>query len=564
MVSANAPSVNLDPGTGLSSSSWLAYPDTDLDLDQIRARLALLSVLNGQPERAEWELGRLRKTSPATAGTIGGRSGLLVQLIADLLAESRTWAEVPAGASWSTFSGSPERYHIGSKGFDLGGRPIWTKPLTRLTLTDAAPNSGSLRVAELDDGLLSVFPIVIRNAAIFAAGLHAEDLEAIDLHTGRLLFPRRNVPHEQVVPNLPGATSAPRMTLTAAGTTVFALTLSSHGLPSRVVALDSAAQRKLLYSIELSAPEWPGSWIFEGTPVADSRSLYAAVRNIEQIRHACHIVCFDIRSGQLRWRRQICEVETEPSIASGYVSNLLTLSEGTLYYNSNLGAVAAIRASDGMVRWLVTYPRSHNESTDGFRNQLHRFRDLTPCLLDNDIAIVAPRDSDRIFALDAISGSFLWSTPPELGADIVHLLGVANGRLIASGESLYWIDLLTGRMQGRFPGTFTAMAGHARPTPRGYGRGLLAGGQVYWPTHDAIYVFDQQTVKTDFAWQPQRLRRIELAARGATGGNLLLHDGVLLIAGADNLYAFNESGIPQHVDQRPGGRRTPRPSISRD
>ena len=36
--------------------AWLAYPDTDLDLEAVRARLALVSILEGSPARAQREL----------------------------------------------------------------------------------------------------------------------------------------------------------------------------------------------------------------------------------------------------------------------------------------------------------------------------------------------------------------------------------------------------------------------------------------------------------------------------------------------------------------------------
>src|SRR2546421_102772 len=37
---------------------------------------------------------------------------------------------------------------------------------------------------------------------------------------------------------------------------------------------------------------------------------------------------------------------------------LLTLHQGTLYYNTNLGVVAALDAQDGVIQWLVAYRRA--------------------------------------------------------------------------------------------------------------------------------------------------------------------------------------------------------------
>ena len=65
---------------------------------------------------------------------------------------------------------------------------------------------------------------------------------------------------------------------------------------------------------------------------------------------------------------------------------------------------------------------------------------------------------------------------------------------------------------------------------------MLAGDKVYWPTRESIYVFDSATMRQ--ARQP-----INLTEMGTTGGNLLIQDGVLVMATADRLMAFNEHGV---------------------
>jgi outer membrane protein assembly factor BamB len=280
-----------------------------------------------------------------------------------------------------------------------------------------------------------------------------------------------------------------------------------------------------------------------------------AVRRVDLVRPAMHVACFARRDGRLLWRQQICEAEADAEVTGGYLSNLLAIHEGTVYYNSNMGAVAALRAWDGQLLWVVTYPRLLSSSVRPDGNDLHFYRDLTPPLLYRDLVVFAPRDCQRIFALDAVTGALLWLTPAELAADAIHLLGVGEERLLASGDCLYWFDLYTGELLVRFPGGYHAAPGHARPQPWGYGRGLLRDGLVYWPTRDAIYVFQQQTVKTDRGWQPQLVRRLDLALRGATGGNLVASGSWLLIAGADRLYAFETTGRRQHGDGVGSGSR---------
>lgn len=72
------------------------------------------------------------------------------------------------------------------------------------------------------------------------------------------------------------------------------------------------------------------------------------------------------------------------------------------------------------------------------------------------------------------------------------------------------------------------------PEAPGLGRGVLAGDCVLWTTHENLYFFDQQTA------QPRRV--VDLAVRGASGGNLLVTDGRLLIATDAELIAIGPYG----------------------
>ena len=96
----------------------------------------------------------------------------------------------------------------------------------------------------------------------------------------------------------------------------------------------------------------------EGSPVADDRGVYVAMRR-QDVRPQAFVACFDPDTGRLRWRRFICGAET-PARGVYYESshNLLTLGGDTLYYNTNLGAVAAVATDDGRPLWVSLYPRA--------------------------------------------------------------------------------------------------------------------------------------------------------------------------------------------------------------
>ena len=296
---------------------------------------------------------------------------------------------------------------------------------------------------------------------------------------------------------------------------------SANGERGYLVCLDLAAEGRLVWK----TPAEEG-WAFEGSPVADGVNVYVAMRHNE-IRPQAHVACLDAQSGRLRWRRFVCGAETPArNMLHESTHNLLTLQRDTLYYNTNLGAVAALAADNGRLLWLSIYPR--DRSGDLARPAPHWQRDLNPCLYDHGTLLVAPADSPRIFALDAATGQILWQTGTQVD-DVVHLLGTSGDCLIASGRRLYWISLKEedqGRIKHVWPEGYERL---------GYGRGLLAGDGVLFPSRDKIYVFDAKTA------QPRKV--IDLVPPGLTGGNLLVANGRLLIASGLELVAMGQSSL---------------------
>jgi outer membrane protein assembly factor BamB len=287
-----------------------------------------------------------------------------------------------------------------------------------------------------------------------------------------------------------------------------------------LVCIDLESEGRLLWKVLPPG----GPWAFEGSPLSDGRNVYVALRRSD-VRPQAHVACYDAQTGRPRWRRFICAAETPGQNTYPEIThNLLTLDHGTLYYNTNLGAVAALSAEEGLLRWVSLYPR--RRQGDRLRLAPHWGRSLNPCVYWAGTVLVAPADSRRIFALDALTGQILWQTGSQV-EDVVHLLGVADDQLIASGRRLYWIGLDHDR-QGRIR--------HVWPPTRSLqpqGRGILADGWVYLPADDRVYVFDQRSAELK--------RIIELRPKGVAVGNLLVADGRLLIATDHELVAIGRS-----------------------
>lgn len=536
----------------IAATDWLAYPDTDLPLSEIRARLVLVSIMEGSLERADLELKLYRHLHGDTQGTLGGRTGRYVDLLQNLLDEAKSWPPKDDGPNWTTFAGNATRDKRVDRLLDVAIQPLWSHPLP-LRIASGELLSDPVRTAESDRGLLSYHPLIIDDTAIICAGSRVEDVQAFDLVTGEPSWPVESSAFQSdqqtlILSDANGPIrGTPRFTMTAWGrnlwvklgpqaTTFPEVTRRDPELPGHLTTLDLQAQKKRLYEIHLDDKRWGGRWAFEGPPVCDGARLYVMLRRRDNTRVQSHVACFDAKRGRLMWNgpQMVASAETLGSgQATGYTHNLLTLHQGVLYCNTNLGAVAALRADDGAVRWITRYPRSPFPDGDPDRSYRHLMRDLTPCILYEDMVIAAPSDCDRVFALDAATGSVLWSTPPQQTTDVMHLLGVGKDRLLASGSRLYWIDVRTGVVENFFPARTDDVL-------RGYGRGLLAGDAVYWPTRDRLYIFDQSG--------PRQLRQpMDLLPMGLTGGNLAYGNGVLLIASANRLTAL--ATYPDRITQ---------------
>ena len=208
-----------------------------------------------------------------------------------------------------------------------------------------------------------------------------------------------------------------------------------------------------------------------------------------------YVACLDAETGVPRWVRYLGAASSDMenpmgfgmgmggmgTILNDFGHRLLSLDGPTVYYQTNLGAVVALDAETGGIRWVATYPRQdHNEMG------LARERDLNPAIVHDGLVIVAPDDANSIYAFDTASGRLVWKTDPlPEEVKLAHLLGVAKGRLVATGDRVLLFDVKNGKLNQSWPDN--------GPSFEGFGRGLLAGDKIYWPTRNEIHILDQAT-----------------------------------------------------------------------
>ncbi len=531
----------------------LAYPGTTLPAAEIHARLILVSIMEGSLGRAQEELRSFERVHPGAEGRLAGRNVIIAEALATMISAAAAWPDIKASEDWTTFAGAPSRTRIARGNLDLGAQ-AWEP----INLGEPAPAGASnartyslRRIGEDAQHVLSYHPLVVGELVLVN---DQSKIFAFELKTGAPAWPSDH-PKRQSGEIFFGDSGSASMAHTASGLGVprFTMTVHDNKLFARMgsqvtsrplesldghaggylVCLDLAAQGRMVWTIPSANKKLAGDdekWAFEGSPLVEGSDVYVAMRKSD-VRPQVHVACYDVETGQRRWRTMICAAETPGGgQAEEITHNLLTLEQGTLYCNTNLGAVAAVSARDGRLQWATLYPRAKKASPDGQdKRTAHFYRDLNPCIYYRGSLLVAPADCESIFALEAGSGELLWES--HLPEDAVHLLGVGQGNLLASGDTLWWIDAERGKVVKHWPDI----------SPLGYGRGILMGDQVIWPTRTELYVFDQAVSA------PQAAMRDPIVLsedREATGGNLVAAGGLLLIAAPDKLFAFHQQGKP--------------------
>jgi hypothetical protein len=520
-----------------SHAQWLAYPDTTIGLADVRARLVLTSIRAGDLVRAALELEMFRRLHSEARGRLGGQEGPYVAALERLLATAGQWPGEARDTSWPTFAGSPTRSPSIPKLGPITG-PAWEKPIeldpnrfwADAQVARLAPFRGRIvdEPMPASDGALACFPATVGGLVLFC---DATQFYAADLATGRPAITADGVLYRRPPQRVPAAGIAhgiPRHTLTVADNVAYGRVgrVSTTLLDERdlspgdqIVGVDLQRDGLLTFS---ATPD-DGMWSFDGAPLSDGRHVFVAMRRSEIAPHA-YVACFDATTGGQLWRTAIGAADTPAAVRGGEIThNLLTLVGDRIYFNSNLGLVAALDAESGEVCWLRQYERrSAQPSGPAPAGSLHFDRDPAPCLYHDGLIVAAPSDTQNIFAIDADTGRMLWNTAQL--PDALHLLGTVRDNLIVSGNRLWALDVRTGKVKFVWPESEHAGI-------RGMGRGLVAGDEVFWPTRSEIYVIHGVTGARSRV-------PISLGAISNSGANLAAAQGRLLVAGYDKLMAF--------------------------
>lgn len=497
----------------IAGAPLFRFPDPKTDAARLSAKCAVAELFRGNIKTAERMNEHLRREAPEGKGRLAGSEGRYWEIIQSLIADAKTLRPAPPRPEYHTFAGDFTRSHVAPNPVDVG-LVQWQWELEKAEPRPTAARRAAL-IGSKEDAL-PYFPVVVGTHVHLVTGQY---LWKFDLQTGKAdswynfeddglaSSSRDNLsPHSLTV-------DGDRMFLRAGSPPQLMPMGNFHrrriGAASKLYCFDHENQRQLW--VTDSGDLGDRSFTFEGAPVVRGDNIYIALTRTDATIET-NLACLDRDTGQLRWRTYICSTHDVLRETPGN-HNLLTLCGNMVYYGTNLGAVAAVDALNGRLQWVARYRRR-----ESFGRNMRTAAAPTPCVYHDGRLFVAAYDTEKVQCFDAQTGAKLWDALPRID----HLLGVAKGRLIATGDKVWGIDVVTGKASWSWP----------ENDAKGHGRGVLAGDYVYWPTINQIHVLDQQTGRV--ARPP-----IALYDRLHTmGGNLILGDGYLLIAETRRLVAL--------------------------
>jgi len=457
-------------GQMLPLSESPVYPDSQIPVADLISRLVLVSIIEGDRARADYELAWLRQVAPQAQGKLGGKTVIYEDALQSMLSRAQRWPATKGSLDWPTFAGGVSRSGPNHASIKTANNR-WSVPLPNIKdspgrgIGPLHPVASGDRLFVCDTQRIWAFDMRMRRPLWPVAG---STLPGLIYRAPRPTLSRQSA-----------ATQLRRYypSMTIAGDRLFARLeqdkISGRGqlaaAPSIVVGLDLKSEGLQLLGFPLRVKD--ETWDFAGPPVCDTERLYIAVRQSEA-RTQLYIACFRLNDGHLLWQQPVCTGEYYAGQEKS--PTVLTLGEGELYINTNLGCIASLRPDVGQIRWITTYPR--NPIKAATPAALLR---PSPCLFYRGLVFASPHDAGAIVALDSSTGQAVWSTALSEQADLV---GVSSDHLIASGSRLTWYDLVSGRLADQ-------------SSENGVGHAVVASKQIYWPNRDRIYVLSQDSAR---------------------------------------------------------------------
>lgn len=291
--------------------------------------------------------------------------------------------------------------------------------------------------------------------------------------------------------------------------------------------------------------KWLSEIYFASSPTYSDGTLYAMAVDDAGSSRTAYVLSLDAPTGRLLWKTKVC-AGSPPFLGGGLQPALglpVAVGGGAVYCVTNLGAVAALEAATGAVKWIRIYERAPGLEVDprmGRGAGVSDFWAANAPLLAEDVLVVTPQDSGFMYGLDPQTGRRKWQADrarePAPGSGetdrLRWVLGVVKGHLIVSGKkSVFSFGVQGGRAEANTTAVETSIVG----------RGVVAGEMIFYPSARKIHSASckETAARSGLAVPSMALKdECAYAEPEAEAGNLFVSGQVLFSVSATHVNAY--------------------------
>ncbi len=299
---------------------------------------------------------------------------------------------------------------------------------------------------------------------------------------------------------------------------------------SRLVCLDRSTGQLCWIKDPAQIPNNTGNvhaFTFGGSPLAVGDNVYVIARGSNGAGvEDCHVVCYELRTGNFKWICYIASSQTNTGMAFGMgaftpseTESHLSLASGRIYVLTNLGAVGAVDAYSGSTAWISLYPR--NPTVLPSLNNMMRFGgqpmptttsirpwDINGAIVHDGKIFVLPIDGRHLLIYDMADGHLVKRLKRQFSHSddnkryrMTMLLGIRNNTIVVCGNftvnpsggsgSFFATFDWTGKPPTHDPEELSYDSlGNILELPRIEGRPLLTTNRALIPHEERLVIID--------------------------------------------------------------------------
>ena len=230
---------------------------------------------------------------------------------------------------------------------------------------------------------------------------------------------------------------------------------------------------------------WDRNFAFSGPPLVRGDRVYAGIGTSPIREEESRVLCLDRRTGVPVWQRFLASANTgwgRRGYSGSLVSRLTVLEEdrGVLIAHSNVGALAALDAVTGHVRWLSKYPRTNLGGNEMGSPQIFS-RPASPLVIHRGRIYALAQDCADLLVADLASGVIQKEAPkveimmvPRPWREFHRMVGRMGDYLVFGGAAASQDSCILNTASG-------STYGLTQTPTAGTGRGIIDGETLYLP-----------------------------------------------------------------------------------